>query len=208
MNDTIESLLLSLIEKEMTQDLAHDINHVLRVVKTAKVLALREKANLQVVLPAAYLHDCVCLPKNHPERAQSSRLAADKAITLLTTIDYPSDFFDDIHHAIISHSYSANITPQTLEAQIVQDADRLDALGAIGIARCLQVSSLLGITLYHHEDPFCEQRTPDDRHYSIDHFYRKLLQIESTMNTPSAKVEAQHRTQVMRDFLSQLAREL
>ncbi|USD68319.1 HD domain-containing protein [Vibrio sp. SCSIO 43136] len=192
----------------MTQDAGHDIGHVMRVVKTAKQLCLAEDAQMAVVLPAAYLHDCFTYPKNHALRAQSSQKAAEVAIDFLASIDYPSEHFDAIAHAIITHSFSANIKPETLEAQIVQDADRLDALGAIGIARCLQVSTSFGAKLYNPVDPFCHERAPDDKNYTVDHFYIKLLKLVDTMNTEAATQEARQRTEYMQGFLHQLEREV
>ncbi|MFA0540255.1 HD domain-containing protein [Vibrio sp. 10N.222.52.B7] len=203
-----ESQLLDFAQQEMTQDAAHDISHIKRVVKTAKVLCTQEQAKLEVVLPAAYLHDCFTFPKNHPDRAQSSQMAADKAVSFLKSIEYPASHLDEIHHAIVTHSYSANITPETLEAQIVQDADRLDSLGAIGIARCLYVGQSFDAELYNHEDPFAKQRDLDDKNYSVDHFYVKLFKLAETMNTESAKLEANKRTDYMRGFLEQLGAEV
>ena len=208
MTEQFEALFLGFIESEMQRDLAHDLNHILRVVKTAKDLCQKEGAKLEVVLPAAYLHDCFSFPKNHPERAASSKLAAQKALKFLETIKYPSEYFSEISHAITTHSFSANIKPETLEAQLVQDADRLDALGAIGIARCLQIGTALGIGLYNSADPFAQERELDDRQYSIDHFYEKLLKLADTMHTSSAKVEAKKRTEFMKAYLEQLATEI
>ena len=208
MKEKFEDQLLDFAQQEMTQDAAHDISHIKRVVKTAKALCAQEQAKLEVVLPAAYLHDCFTSPKNHPDRAQSSKMAADKAIAFLKSIDYPTPYLDEIHHAIVTHSYSANITPETLEAQIVQDADRLDSLGAIGIARCLYVGQSFNAELYNHEDPFANQRDLDDKHYSVDHFYVKLFKLAETMNTKSAKLEANKRTDYMRGFLEQLGAEV
>ena len=208
MKEKFEDQLLDFAQQEMTQDAAHDISHIKRVVKTAKALCAQEQAKLEVVLPAAYLHDCFTFPKNHPDRAQSSKMAADKAIAFLKSIDYPTSYLDEIHHAIVTHSYSANITPETLEAQIVQDADRLDSLGAIGIARCLYVGQSFNAELYNHEDPFANQRDLDDKHYSVDHFYVKLFKLAETMNTKSAKLEANKRTDYMRGFLKQLGTEV
>ncbi|CAH6782030.1 HD domain-containing protein [Vibrio chagasii] len=208
MKEKFEDQLLEFAQQEMTQDAAHDISHIKRVVKTAKALCDQEQAKLEVVLPAAYLHDCFTFPKNHPDRAQSSTIAADKAISFLKSIDYPTSYLDEIHHAIVTHSYSANITPETLEAQIVQDADRLDSLGAIGIARCLYVGQSFNAELYNHEDPFAEHRDLDDKHYSVDHFYVKLFKLAETMNTESAKLEANKRTDYMRSFLEQLSTEV
>ena len=138
-----ETQIGAFLMAEDPSDSAHDINHILRVVKVAKQIAKEEHAVLEVVVPAAWLHDCVSLAKNHPDRAKASTLAGDKAIIFLKSIGYPKSFFDAIHHAISAHSYSADIAPTTLEAKIVQDADRLDALGAIGVARCMQVSGAL-----------------------------------------------------------------
>ena len=91
---------------------------------------------------------------------------------------------------------------------MVQDADRLDALGAIGIARCMMVGGRLDRSLYEALDPFCREREPNDLLYTIDHFYKKLLSLESTFQTLSGRREAQRRSQFMRTFLDQLASEI
>lgn len=203
-----EPAFAAFIQTEMQTDLAHDYQHVLRVVKNASKLCQQEGAIEAVVLPAAWLHDCLSLPKDHPQRAQASQLAADKAISFLTSIQYPAEHYQAIHHAICCHSYSANITPTTLEAKIVQDADRLDALGAIGIARCLQVSSQLKRPLYAPDDPFCNTREIDDKTFTLDHFYQKLLKIKNTMHCQSARKEADKRSEYMQSFLEQLQSEI
>lgn len=208
MEEKFENKFVEFIQSEMQQDLAHDMNHVFRVVKTARALCDSEGARIEVVLPAAYLHDCFSFPKNHSDRAKSSFIAAEKAIEFLASIDYPAEYFEAIHHAVVAHSFSANIKPETLEAQIVQDADRLDALGAIGIARCIQVSSSLGVSLYDAEDPFSANRELNDRQYTLDHFYTKLFKLKDTMNTVSAKTEAEKRTVFMKAYLKQLGEEI
>lgn len=208
MVEKYENQFVNFIQDEMQQDLAHDLNHVSRVVKTAKSLCKSEGAKIEVVLPAAYLHDCFLFPKNHSERAKSSQFAADKALAFLDSIEYPIEYFHAISHAIVAHSFSANVPPNTLEAKIVQDADRLDALGAIGIARSIQVGTKLGIGFYNDEDPFCRHREPNDRVHTIDHFYTKLFKLIDTMNTSSAKIEAQKRTVFMQAYLDQLSTEV
>ncbi|MGY5449921.1 HD domain-containing protein [Agarivorans sp. MS3-6] len=189
-------------------DSAHHIDHVRRVVALAKHLAKQEHAQLEVVVPAAWLHDCVSLAKNHPQRHLASQMAADKALEFLSRIRYPQAYFAAIHHAIVAHSYSADVKPNSIEAEVVQDADRLDALGAIGLSRCLQVGTSLNRPLYNQHDPFCLQRCPDDREYTLDHFYSKLLHISESVCTPSARCEAQLRTQFMLNYLQQLKHEL
>ncbi|CAH0535116.1 putative protein YedJ [Vibrio stylophorae] len=208
MDTQTESILLTWVDTQMTQDSAHDLNHVLRVVKTAKQLCQFESAEPRIVIPAAYLHDCFSFAKNHPKRATSSTIAADKAIEFLASIDYPKQYHDAIHHAIVAHSFSANITPKTIEAKILQDADRLDALGAIGIARCIQVGSVLNIAFYDAFDPSANHRPLDDSAYSVDHFYLKLFKLAQTMHTPSAKLEAEKRTAFMQNYLAQLYAEV
>ena len=96
----------------------------------------------------------------------------------------------------------------SVEAQIVQDADRMDALGAIGISRCMKVGGSISRLLYNPDDPFCLQREADDKKYTLDHFFIKLLHIAQSMNTPSAKAEALRRTEYMHDFLEQLKSEI
>ncbi|WP_221074162.1 HD domain-containing protein [Agarivorans aestuarii] len=191
-----------------TSDTAHDIDHIERVVKLATYLCIQEEGKLEVVVPAAWLHDCVSLPKNHPQRRLASSLAANKAVDFLKSIAYPTHYLSDIHHAIEAHSYSADIKPSSLEAKIVQDADRIDALGAIGISRCIQVGTGLQRPLYHRDDPMCESRVPDDSQYTIDHFFIKLLNIADTVHTTAAKREAEKRSQFMRAYLAQLSDEL
>ncbi|MCR9302858.1 HD domain-containing protein [Vibrio diabolicus] len=200
----IESQFLEFMQQEMQVDAAHDISHVQRVVNTAKKLAMEEGADLSIVLPAAYLHDCFTYPKDHPNRKQSSIIAAKKAVAFLESIDYPRQYHDAIAHAIEAHSFSANIRPNTLEAKVVQDADRLDALGAIGITRCIQVSTEFDAQLYDNKDIFAQQRELDYKQFTLDHFQTKLFKIAETMNTESARREAQKRKAFMQAYIEQL----
>ncbi|HCG8567092.1 HD domain-containing protein [Vibrio parahaemolyticus] len=199
-----EPLFLEFMQQEMQVDAAHDIEHVKRVVKTAKQLCDEENADIAIVLPAAYLHDCFTYPKGHPNREQSSAIAAKKAIAYLESIQYPQHYHDAIAHAIEAHSFSANIRPNTLEAQIVQDADRLDALGAIGVTRCIQVSTHFNAQLYNDDDMFAKERELNDKQFTVDHFQTKLFKIVDTMNTESAKLEANKRKAFMQTYLKQL----
>lgn len=196
-----------ILEQEI-HDAAHDINHIKRVVKTAKQLAQSEQADMAVVLPAAWLHDCVTFPKNHPDNKRSSVLAADKAIAYLESIAYPETYLEDIHHAICAHSYSAKIEANTTAAKVVQDADRLDGLGAIGVARCMLVAGKLGSKIYHHQDPFCETREADSKVAAVDHFYEKLFKTAKTMQTEAGLVEAQSRVDFMKLYLARLEQEM
>lgn len=204
----IEKALCDLVLRFQACDAAHDIEHIKRVVNTAKQLAVIEKADLNVVIPAAWLHDIVAVAKDDPRRSMASKLAAQKAIELLSEMSYPQQYLKQIYHAIEAHSFSANITTTTQEARVVQDADRLDALGAIGVARCFMVNGQLMRPLYNVEDPFCELREPNDQLFCIDHFYKKLFKLPDTMSTQAGKKEGAKRVEFMKSFLSQLNTEI
>jgi len=90
----------------------------------------------------------------------------------------------------------------------VQDADRLEAVGAIGIARCFLTGGSMGTTLYDPEDPFADNRELDDKQYTLDHFYCKLLGLVDTMKTNAGRLEAIKRTEYMQVFLDQLGEEI
>ena len=188
-------------------DPSHDDLHIRRVVQMALVLAKEEGADENIVLPAAYFHDMVNVPKNDPRRSMASRLSGEAAVEYLQSVGYPAQYFDAIKHAIAAHSFSANITPQTIEAKVVQDADRLDGLGAIGMARLFTVAGLLQRPYYDPLDFDAENRAPDDRLFSIDHFQIKLVKIAATMQTGAAKAEAARRLAFMRDFIGQMRQE-
>lgn len=208
--DKYKNIIADRIQQECAKhiDPSHDFLHVQRVVRTAFKLALTENADLNIVLPAAYLHDIVIIPKNDPRRTQASRLSAEEAIIFLQAINYPENYLPAIHHAIAAHSFSAKIPAETMEAKIVQDADRLDGIGAIGIARCFSLGGVLSRTFYSDIDPFATKRSADDSIYTLDHFYIKLLKVHSMLQTKSGKIEGEKRLKFMNDFLNQLQTEI
>lgn len=147
------------------EDAAHDLSHFRRVWATATRLAAGEvEVDRLVLLTACYFHDIVSLPKNHPERSRSSMMAAEKTLAILQSsfTDFPADRYAAVSHAIEAHSFSAAIPPRTLEAKIVQDADRLESLGAIGLARVFAVAGALNTILFDADDPFADRRALDD----------------------------------------------
>ncbi|HDC4521276.1 phosphohydrolase [Enterobacter kobei] len=197
-------------EHHASEDSAHDISHFRRVWMTARKIMIHHQADPLVVLTACYFHDIVSLPKNHPERSQSSRLAARKTRDILHRDfpDFPPDRFAAVEHAIEAHSFSAGIAPQSIEAKIVQDADRLEALGAIGLARVFAVSGGLGVALFDAEDPFADARPLDDRAFALDHFQTKLLRLPDTMQTDVGRELAQHNADFLVHFMAKLSAEL
>jgi uncharacterized protein len=193
-----------------SDDAAHDISHFRRVWMTAQKIMPHHHADPLVVMTACYFHDIISLPKNHPERSQSSRLAARKTRDILQRDfpDFPPERYADVEHAIEAHSFSAGIAPQSPEAKIVQDADRLEALGAIGLARVFAVSGALGVALFDARDPFADSREVDDKAFALDHFQTKLLRLPETMQTDVGRELARHNADFLIQFMAKLSAEL
>jgi uncharacterized protein len=207
--DHFEDLIaMRIAEIATSDDPAHDLLHFERVVRMAKKLCREENGRMEVVMPAAWLHDYVNVPKNDPRRKQASQLSAQGALVFLKEIGYPAEYYDDIQHAIIAHSFSADVTPTTLEAKIVQDADRLDGLGAIGTARCFATAGVMRRAFYSESDPFCESRAPDDLKFTIDHFYAKLFRVAEALQTEAGRRMGQARVEAMQRFLTDLREEI
>ena len=197
------------LEARPAGDAAHDPAHVRRVVAQARRLARAEGADLAVVVPAAWLHDCVTVPKDSPDRARASRLAADAAGAWLRAEGFPERLVPAVEHAVAAHSWSAGIAPETPEAAVVQDADRLDALGAVGVARLYATAGALGSALAHPGDPLADSgRALDDRQWATDHITVKLLGLPATMRTAAGRAEAERRAAFLCRFLDQLRSEI
>ncbi len=202
--------LLNFIHEQTTgsKDPSHDFLHISRVYKWALRIGQKEGANLRVLLPSALLHDLVNLSKDHPHRAKASSMSAVAADRVLLDHNYLSEERKKICDVIIEHSFSLGKNPSSLESAILQDADRLDALGAIGIMRNVTCGCLLHSVYYHAEDPFAKDRTLDDRAYTIDHIYKKLFKLPALMNTEIAFREASERMKFMELFIAQLGHEI
>ncbi|OZI41296.1 hydrolase [Bordetella genomosp. 5] len=204
--DLWEPRVIAIATAALDGDAAHDLTHLRRVWGTALELARgHPEADVLVVMAAAYLHDLVNLPKNHPQRAQASTLAARKARAALADAGFPADRLDAVAHAIEAHSYSAGIEPRTLEACIVQDADRLDALGPVGLARMLHAGASLGRAMAHPDDPLAQARPLDDSRYTLDHIEVKLATLPATMRTAAGRALGEARLAWMRDFRERFA---
>lgn len=196
------------VKTKMKNDTAHDFNHIIRVYKNALSLCKHEKANKKLVLSAVLLHDISSYPKSHKHSKLSSVKSSVQAQKILKKYNYSEEEIEIITNAIRDHSFSQNKIPKTIEGKILQDADRLDAIGAIGIARVFAVGGSENRSFYNNVDPFCKDRKPDDTTWTIDHFYKKLLLLEKMMNTQSGKLEAKRRTKILTSFLRELRKEI
>ena len=206
MHDKIKKKVKRMLEG---RDPAHDFHHIMRVYKNAKLIGGREGSNMEILLPAVLLHDLIVCPKGSAKSSKSSDESADLAQNILQSHGYSKDKINQICYCIRAHSYSMRLVPASLEGKILQDADRLDALGAIGIARTFSVSGSENRAFYNVEDPFCRiDRALNDKQWTLDHFHLKLLKLEDFMHTRTAKKIARERTRYMMLFIRQLQREI
>ena len=189
-------------------DGSHDLAHIHRVFKNALKIQAGEGGDAEVLAAAVLLHDCVAVEKSSPLRSQASRLAAEKASGILADLGWPEEKITAVAHAILTHSFSANIKPETLEARMLQDADRLDAIGMVGVARCFYIAGRMGSGLYHPADPGAEHRPLDDRSFAIDHFPAKLLKLSDGFQTETGAKLAKQRHERLTLFLSMFRDEI
>lgn len=205
---SIETLKIKVQKMMKKNDAAHDFEHTLRVYKNAQMICKKEKANTKLVLTAVLLHDIISFPKSDKRTKTSSEKSSVAAKKILTKFGFNQEEIKIISDAIRDHSFSRGTIPNTLESKILQDADRLDALGAVGIARTFSVGGAAKRSFYSKSDPFCYNRRPDDSKWTLDHFYKKLLLLEKKMNTNAAKLEARRRTKIMKKFLNDFKKEI
>lgn len=173
----------------------HDFDHTLRVYHMATRLAEEEGADLQTVQLAALLHDV-------DDRKLSPETYAGKlrAVNFLKENGVENGEIQEIVDIISRISFSAQLPPpSSIEGKCVQDADRLDAMGAIGIARTFAFGGSRGRRLHDPEGK--------DADASVQHFYDKLLRLKDTMHTPTGRRLAEQRDQYMRTFLQQFYEE-
>ncbi|MBS3174966.1 HD domain-containing protein [Candidatus Woesearchaeota archaeon] len=190
-------------------DPSHDMHHSLRVLKNAEYIQKHEGGDLEIIIPAAIFHDAVNYPKNDLRSKNSAIESAQIAEKILRNINYYNkNKIDSVKKAIIEHSYSNGIKPYIKESKIVQDADRLEATGAIAIMRTFCSTGQMKRKFYNPEDPFCRNHEPDPLNYAIDLFYKRLLKVKDLMNTKTAIELAEKRTEFLRQFIIQLEKEI
>jgi uncharacterized protein len=189
-------------------DPAHDQLHVVRVTRTAVALCQRESQPPRVAVTAAWLHELFNYPKGHPDSKRSGEVCGERAAELLRSHGWSTDSIDAVRYAIAVHPFSLGITPTTTDAKILQDADRLDSIGAIGVARCFATCASMGRPFYELDDPWAAQRSLDDKLWGLDHFALKLSRIASVLHTDAARAIAAERTAFLQAFTDRLRREI
>ncbi len=183
-----------LVEARMSQDAAHDWYHIERVFRNGLAIAATEPDADPLVLRAALLlHDI-----GEKRFGEGNALVGQSVVgDILRQLALPEATWAAILTAINEHSFTRGAAPSTLEAAIVQDADRLDAIGAIGIARAFAYGGAHGRPLYD----------PHDRTNSIQHFHDKLFTLHDGMNTAEGSRLAEARHRYMEGFVARFMEE-
>lgn len=201
---------LAALDETMEQDGGHDYAHLTRVLVNATRIAKGEAAHnpdLEVIAAAVTFHDVINLPKNSPDRHLASTKSAEFAVKNLEPY-FSEERLAKIEEAIRTHSYSSGFQPECIEAKIVTDADRLESLGAFGIARTFYVSGVMGRSILDQSDPFAERRELDDLEFALDHFPSKLLKLRERMTTQTGREMAEQRHRFLEVFLDQVRLEV
>jgi len=166
---------------------AHGFDHTLRVARLAGVIGAREGAEMAVLVPAAIFHD-IARPIEEETGVPHEEEGARMATAYLESVRYPAECIAGIVHAIRAHRYSSGIDPGTLEARVLSDADNLDAMGAVGIARTFMQAGEQGRGIAD----------------AAGHFHEKLLNLKDRMYTESARELAGERHALLLAFLTAL----
>lgn len=204
---SLASDLLAFLPEDST-DGSHDLSHIHRVWMNVRRLQDKEGGDLEALLAATLLHDCVAVEKNSPLRSQASTLSANKAASILQRMGWPAPRIELVAHAVQAHSFSAGVEPLTLEARILQDSDRLDAIGMIGVARCFYIAGRMGSALYDITNPTAIGRPYQDKRFTIEHFHTKLLSLASGFQTVEGARLAAVRHARLKGFLDGFMEEI
>lgn len=206
MNQIIEKTIQFVKETLADAEAGHDWFHIERVYKTALTINAQEKGDELIVSLAALLHDIADPKFNDGDEEIGPRIAGD----FLKSVDVDSTIIEHVKQIIINLSYKAslgNVTFHSKELDIVQDADRLDAIGAIGIARAFTYGGYKNRVLYDPEIKpnlnMSKEEYKNSTGPTINHFYEKLFLLKDLMKTPSGKNIAQQRHNFMQEYLDQ-----
>jgi uncharacterized protein len=204
-----ESLKRIAMERLPADDPSHDFMHALRVLKNATAIAEVEGGDVRILVPAALFHDIVNIPKHTPDAPKASLLSANAARDILHGVpDYPAELIPEVWRAVKECSFKNALKPSSWESAVQQDADMLEAVGAVAIMRTFSSTGLAQRPFYHPIDPFCENREPEPQNYALDIFRDRLLQVVGRMNTKTGRVLAKARTAFLHTFLEQLQSEI
>ena len=204
MDELVQKALLFAKEFFKNEFSGHDFYHTLRVYNNAKLIAQNEDCNKEIVYLAALLHDVddVKIVGEQKERFENAK-------RFLRSVDYPEEKIETICHIVsqVSFKKDGGVTPDSIEGKIVQDADRLDAIGAIGIARTFAFGGTRNRDIYIPKEDMIDNPTDEEKERyeftTINHFYQKLFKLKDLMSTETAKSIAENRHKYMEDFINE-----
>lgn len=189
---------------------AHDFNHVLRVTAMAELLARVEGADIEIVRAAALLHDIARLDEDRTGQGDHAEMAAERARAILLEHGASIVQADAVAHAIAAHRFRGSVQPQTLEAKVLFDADKLDSIGAIGVARAYAIAGSLNQPLWSKvaAETMATRDQHNSNHSPYAEFIVKLGRIHELIYTETAKKIAEERHRFMSEFFERLGREM
>lgn len=179
------------VSSTLSQSGAHGLDHTMRVVGTCEIIGRREEAVMEILIPAALLHD-IARPVEEAQGIPHEEEGARIAEKFLRSITYPEEYINPILHAIRTHRYHSIHPPETQEAMILSDADKLDAMGAVGIGRAFMTAG--------------ERR--GEMNDAITHIREKLLNLQALMYTSGGRETARERHQFLELFLQRFLCEI
>ncbi|WP_342678864.1 HD domain-containing protein [Methanofollis sp. UBA420] len=188
---TTDDEIQAYVETTLKNSGSHGLDHTLRVTALCREIGLAEGADMRVLVPAALLHD-IARPQEEetgvPHEEEGARIAEE----YLGAIGYDAALVPAVSHAIRAHRYSTGAAPATLEAKVLSDADKLDAMGAVGLARTFLQAGERGGGI------------PD----AVDHIHEKLLKLKGLVYTQTARALAEERHAFLSDFVGALEDEM
>jgi uncharacterized protein len=210
MNNIIERTVAFVQDRLKFAEAGHDWSHIQRVWNNTKLILEDEQADVMVCELAALLHDIADSKFHDGDETIGPRVAGE----FLASLEISPEIIDHVKKIIFNMSFKASlgeVSFHSKEMEIVQDADRLDAIGAIGIARAFSFGGNKGREMYNQNIPVQEYKDKEAYKHSeaptINHFYEKLLLLKDKMNTEAAKKIAEHRHQYMLGFLDEFLAE-
>jgi len=204
MNNNFFEQLKKNIQKYYESGGSHAFDHTQRVYNLALKLSKDQNIDLDILKASALLHDVARLKEDNNEIKDHAEHGAEMAGAILKEMNFPNDKIEKVCYAIKVHRHSKGIKAETKEAEILQDADRLDALGAITIARMFSTGGKIGRPLYDPDIPLGNVHEGYKSNSTIHSFYVKILKLKPRLfNTEKAKKIAKKRYIFVEKFLKQ-----
>jgi uncharacterized protein len=192
-------------------DPIHNFDHILRVYHMAERLGRLEGADLEILRAAVLLHDAEGATPGAEVRASHHEASADFAARILAEEGWPAERIAAVQHCIRAHRFRGNgERPQTIEARVLFDSDKLDVLGAVGVARTLGYAALSGMPAYAQPSAgflASGQREPGEPHSAYHEYIFKLSKVKERMFTPAARALAEERERYLAEFFQRMIQE-